>query len=43
MGESDATFDVGAALAETLGLLTLRPSRAREDAWIGEAPDLFGD
>ncbi len=45
MAESD-TSDVGAALAETLEFLTVRPDGAqdeRADVWVGDAPGWFGD
>ena len=36
-------FDTAAALDETLAFLTLRPAGERDDVWIGDAPDWFGD
>jgi acyl-CoA thioesterase II len=43
MGERDNTFDVGPVLAETLAFLTVRPNGDGGDAWVGEAPEWFGD
>ena len=43
MGEREATFDVGAVLAETLEFLTVRPDGEGGDRWVGEAPGWFGD
>jgi len=42
-GADGAAMDVGAALAETLELLEVRPSDTDADVWVGEAPDWFGD
>jgi acyl-CoA thioesterase-2 len=39
----DRNFDVGSALAEMLGLLTLRPDGAVDGGWVGDAPTWFGD
>jgi acyl-CoA thioesterase II len=36
-------IDAAAALDETLAFLTLRPAGERDDVWIGDAPDWFGD
>jgi len=36
-------FDTAAAFDETLAFLTLRPAGQRDDLWIGDAPDWFGD
>jgi acyl-CoA thioesterase-2 len=35
--------DVGAVLAETLEFLTLRPEGGEGDAWVGDAPEWFGE
>jgi acyl-CoA thioesterase-2 len=43
MGERDNTFDVGPVLAETLAFLTVRPNGDDGGAWVGEAPEWFGD
>ncbi len=44
MGEGDDTFDLGAALAETLEFLHVRPDGGEgEGAWIGAPPTWFGD
>jgi len=41
MSQPDPTFDVSAALAETLEFLTVTPGEHGE--WIGGAPDWFGE
>lgn len=43
MSERDTTFDIGPVLAETLEFLSVRPSGGGQDAWVGEAPEWFGD
>jgi acyl-CoA thioesterase-2 len=43
MGERDPTFDVEAVLADTLEFLSVRPEGEGADAWVGNAPDWFGD
>jgi acyl-CoA thioesterase-2 len=41
MRRPEDAFDVSSVLAETLEFLTVRPGR--DDTWIGEAPDWFGE
>jgi acyl-CoA thioesterase-2 len=41
--EEEAELNTGAALDEMLAFLTLRLEDERDDVWIGEAPDWFGD
>jgi acyl-CoA thioesterase II len=43
MGEEETRLDVGAALAEMLAFLTVRPAGDGGDTWVGDAPDWFGD
>jgi len=43
VAEGDDEFDVGAALAETLEFLKVRPGGDAGDTWIGCAPGWFGD
>jgi acyl-CoA thioesterase II len=43
MSEPAAPVDVAAMVAETLELLTLRPTDDSGQGWVGDAPDWFGD
>ena len=41
MADNPSALDVAAALAETIDFLTIR--REGDDAWVGDAPDWFGE
>jgi acyl-CoA thioesterase-2 len=42
MDEGDTAFDVGAALADMLDFLAVRPDGDVADRWVGGAPEWFG-
>jgi acyl-CoA thioesterase-2 len=43
MARREADSDAGAALAEMLAFLSVQPIGNGGDAWVGEAPEWFGD
>ena len=43
MSEPDPTVDIAAIVTETLELLTVRPRDDSGQAWVGDAPDWFGE